>query len=672
MTGDILMSPGEAAQPIAEIFKGSGRCRLSARDDRVFPNGWLPLGILSLEADNGALEELETMVTKGAFEWRLPSGDTVKEGLFKCLDRGQKERVKARIDERIDEALDQIAWIAVRAGLLHPAFDAAALEAMPFRRSTTVVADTSGALQGALDFVARHLHPAARVKVPAIVHMEIVNLADRFFKIRREGKSERRADELAAHLKSQGSQRVLLRLELQTDIEIERTYLLGDPLRAAFQPDRDRELSQLNISAPIAAYVDRLILEAARHHQAQSGPSHDVWLLTGDQGLARMALAEGVDPLYFRAVRATDFFGKRLAGQIFDPFSGDIRQTPLASVLWELATAFGAARLENDDGRAFEVGALGEGMNWSPHHSFDDLLWCKRTPPKLAPGIPNAEPGGRGATPQPQRGSVGGKTSFKRFDVGRLFRLVCVLDDKQEIGNAEVMAYIGTRSRSVGNEYRRFLLSADLISTMGERWRAKPSLQQFAAALRNERIDDIRKALLKAPSFTAFAAHVRRLDVGQALTPSDLEPSYRSRGAATYRVLGEVTLTGAAAGNAGFYPTPAMPDARTFAEIALTRFSTLDAGEGLVPVGAWLEALIREDGIHPEVARQRLDEADAEGFLRRFTEGSTPQMRHGDRVVHILRTADGEPVVVPIPLYRGDYLIPGKASVSLRIEGSGR
>ena len=43
--------------------------------------------------------------------------------------------------------------------------------------------------------------------------------------------------------------------ELQADAEIERTYLLGDPLRGAFQPERDSDLSDLNLSVSIPAYV---------------------------------------------------------------------------------------------------------------------------------------------------------------------------------------------------------------------------------------------------------------------------------------------------------------------------------------------------------------------------------------------------------------------------------
>ena len=78
---------------------------------------------------------------------------------------------------------------------------------MPFRGSTTVVADTSGVLQGALDFVVRHLHPATRIKVPSIVQMELVNATHRFFNLRRSESRrsfKRRAAELLEHLKSQG------------------------------------------------------------------------------------------------------------------------------------------------------------------------------------------------------------------------------------------------------------------------------------------------------------------------------------------------------------------------------------------------------------------------------------------------------------------------------------
>ena len=665
MNEGALMSPDEAASKVAEVFKDSGRCSIAVREDRAFPSEWFPLGNVAL-ASGDPSEDLTILVSSGAFEWRLPEVTESRNKLSECLGLGKEN------DNNVDRALADIASIGVRIGLLHPIFDPVSLEEMPFRRSTTVVSDTSGVLQGALGFVVRHL-PKARVKVPAIVQVEIVNSADRFFKLRRapaKGKEGRRVRELIEHLKSQGGQRTLVRLETQPDTEIERTWLLGDPLRSAFQPERDGELANLNISVPIATYVDRLILEAARRHQAESGPGHRVRLLTGDQGLARMALAEGLAPLYFRPVDAADFFGRRLTGQTFDPFTGEIRRTPLPAVLWELATAFGSARLENENGRSITVSALGEGPPWSPYHSVDDLLWCRSAVADVADEspAPPPEPPGAGVSRHSElSGEAGRRTpnaGFQRFDVGRLLRLICALDDGQEMNQRRVMEILDSRNPRGGSEYRRFLSSANLVSVVNGNWRAESSIRSVSAALRNERVEELRDALREAPSFAAFANLIEQSPVGRTVDLSGL-----GRGATTYRILGEIMHLCAPVHGEGVYPTSATPTAAAFGQVALERFSELDRGDGLVSTGDWLESLIRENGIHPERARRLLDEASAQGILRRSTEGSTTQVRFDDHVVHVLRADSGDPVVRPVHLYRGDYLIPGKGSVSLRIEG---
>ena len=679
MSGSVLMSPGEAATEITGMFADGAPCRIDAREDRAFKGEeWFSLGEVSLQF-SGSSEGPETLVKNGAFEWRLPDVREARSTLSDLLDKKDEDK-----DSRnVSRALADVASIGVRTGLLHPVFDPASLEEMPYRRSVTVVADTSGVLQGALDFVVRHL-PIARIKIPAIVQMEFANIADRFFRLRRKDKNQRhshkhRFHELTEHLKSQGGQRTLLRLELQADTEIERTYLLGDPLRSAFQPERDSELSGLDISTSVRTYVDRLILEAARHHQAQSGPKHAVRLLTGDQGLARMALAEGVTPLYFRAVRADDFFGRRLAGQTFDPFTGQLRRTPLALVLWELATAFGSARLTDESGRGFTVSALDEGMSWFPYHSVNDLLWCEQAPASTTGDSSHPVRGqirsgrsGGAAVSQEETAEPSGdvrrtarKASFQVFNVGRLLRLICALDDEQEMSEPRVMELLGVRSSRSRDEYRRFLSSADLVSVTDGNWKAEPPIQPLSAALRNERMEELRDVLLNAPSFSTFAAHIGQSEVGSALDLSGVV----ARGTNNYRILGEITLLCALVRTEGVYPTPTTPDAATFARTALDRFTELDRGEGLIATGAWLESLIRNDGIHPEIARRRLDEASTKGLLRRSTEGSTTQIRFDDHVVHVLRTDAGMPVVTPIHLYRGDYLIPGKGSTSLRIEG---
>ena len=674
-----LLSPVQADPLAARVLETDGACELWVSEDRAFSDEWLSLGEVSLVASDLSDASPVKLVQQGAFEWQLPDLATAASdtssllGLDKVAnaDKSRSEDARGRDQERLLRATDEVASIATRIGFVHPRFDPAALEQMPFRRSTTVVVDTSGILQGALDFVARFLHPAARVKIPAIAQMEIANQADRFLRIRRlrSVKPHLRLRELLEHLTSQGGQRALLRVELHADTEVERTYLLGDPLRSAFDTDSDRDLRELNINSPIRSYADRLILEAARHHQAQSGPAHVVRLLTGDQGMARMAMAEGVRPLYFSATNATEVFGQRLSGQTLDPFSGHLRGVPLTTLVWELATAFGSARIRSHHNE-LQVSAIGERLSWAPYHAEQDLLWCLQSQPSRTTAKPKtttASPDRRAGTdtkparaPARQDPSRRRGPSFLRFNVDRLFRLVCALDDRVEMSVAQVEEVLGSRA----DEYGRFLLSGGLVQLAPGIWTAGERTPFLSAALRNERVDEVREAFLEVPSFAAFADRLRGLAPGEPLVPKDL-----GRGSMTYRVLGELTLICATVTSSRIYPTPNVPSPEEFSRIAWERYSSLDReGSGLVATGEWLEALIEADGIHPEVAWRQLDAASEAGLLRRSTEGSTTQLRFRDRVLHVLRTKSGLPVVEQVFLYRGDYLIPGKASVSLRIE----
>ena len=668
-----LVSPSQADPLLANLIEAHGGCNLSVSEERAFGAGWLSLGEISLVTSEINEASALTRVKQGAFEWQLPplSATVAEASKLLGLDNGRPGDAGARDKDRLRRAMDAVASIATRVGFVHPRFDPAALEQMPFRRSTTVVVDTSGVLHGALDFVARFLHPAARVKIPAIVQVEIANQADRFLRIRRlqSDRSHIRLQELFEHLTSQGGQRALLRVELHGDTEVERTYLLGDPLRSAFNRDSDPDVSGLNISSPIRSYADRLILEAARHHQAQSGPAHVVRLLTGDQGLARMAMAEGVRPVYFAANGATEVFGQRLSGQTFEPFVGQIRGVPLTTLVWELATGFGSVRLKSPHNE-LQVSAIGEQLSWAPYHAEQDLLWCRQAQPSAA----MAEPKSTTAPPNRDTGvddkAAGAPARRKpaarrgisplRFSVDGLFRLVCALDDRVEMSVPQIEEVLGSKA----NEYGRFLQSGDLVHSATGGWTAGERIPFLAAALRNERVEEVREALLEVPSFSAFADRISGHARGEPLATKDL-----GRGSTTYRVLGEVTLICAAVSRSRIYATPNVPSPEEFSPIARQRFTSLDReGSGLVATGEWLEALIQEDGIHPEVARRQLDAASEAGLIRRSTEGSTTQLRFRDRVMHVLRTQSGEPVIEQVFLYRGDYLIPGKASVSLRIE----
>lgn len=687
-----LTKPRDAVLLLANLFKESDTCNLYVRESRAFKDdGWLSLGDIFLDTADNKVSTIAAAVERGAFEWRLPPAASAIAELFKLLDVGEQEKsqIKAR------RALDATAAAALRLGLVNPTFDPQSVEEMFYRRTSTVVADTSGVLQGGLDFVARFLHPITRIKVPAVVQMEIVNLSDRFLKNRRDSKL-RRSDLLLDHLTSQGGQRVLLRLELDANTEIERTFLLGDPLRTAFQADSDSELKELNLSIPIRSYADRLILEAARQHQAQSSHGHKVQLLTSDQGLARMAIAEGITPLYFKAVRASDVFGNRLIGTLFEPFSGDVFQISLSSVLWELATAFGAARLQSaDKTNAVTVSAFGEELAWSPFQSRSDLLWCEveigNKAPETFGTLANTEAlkveeadddrdqklvvttprrvQGRVRSTATRRKTFGeivlARQKFKflpRLIINTLLRLIDALDNYQKISIAQLSELLNEKTSDNFGEYRRFLIAANMLAVEDGIWVSQKRNQVVAIALRNDDLGTIRDIFKTVPSFERFVETVSKTEIGVAV---DLTPF--NRASSTFRILGETLLLCAMIYNEGVFPTPFTPDAKTFASIALRRFNELDSGTGLISTGAWLESLIRQDGIHPEISRICLDEASERNFLTRSTEGSTIDVRNDKHSISVLRNLSGIPTVTNIHLYRGDFLIPGKSSVSIRV-----
>ena len=87
--------------------------------------------------------------------------------------------------------------------------------------------------------------------------------------------------------------RVLVRVEMDDRVEIDRPRLGADPLRGVIQPDSDSEDRSLGLQAVQRSFADRLILETAVQHRDRVAPGHSVFLMTADQGQARMATAEG-------------------------------------------------------------------------------------------------------------------------------------------------------------------------------------------------------------------------------------------------------------------------------------------------------------------------------------------------------------------------------------------
>jgi len=707
MSTFILASPREADELIARLFQNGRNARLSAREDMAFKdNEWFDFGQIVLFPLTEAAEDVTLAVKRGQYEWKLPDADVAKAALEKILvgpTPNTSPADKARREGKLRRSLDGMAGIAARLGLFHPRFDSHSLALMPYQRPASIVADTSGIAQGGLDFVARFLSPIARTKVPAIAQMEIINFSHRFLSNSRSG-DVKGLDLLIDHLLSQGAQRALLRLEFHSDIEIERTFLLGDPLRSAFTRDDDKDIKSLNLSTDVPSYADRMIVEAARHHQMQGGPGHQVHLLTSDHGLAKMALLEGVSPLYFRAIDNSQLFGRRLTGANLHPFGGRLQYTTLSLLLWECAAAFGRARLETLDGaQSLEVAAFGKDFTWSPYQSRGDLLWVdgnkvapRSDSPLASSGLAqrfdpalqdlqrveqqqdsrplpdfNVMPGVKTKDKTAVAANVAGSANneasnaiavngWYTFKVQLIFDLIGKLDDQQELTDTEVLSVIGTKAKSGSEEYRRFLRSGGLIPAKS--WVSTPEVKKLAIALRQKDITTARSVFQLVPSVARFLESLDETGVGR---PWDR--SLINRGVQAYMTLGEVLLAGADIPGAGYFSTPAHPSLSEFASYAMAAFKLLDKGDGLISTGSWLEAMITQHGIHPEVSRELLKESSSIGLLRRSTEGSTTDIRHDDHKISILRLKEGHPVVEYVYLYRGDYLIPGKSSSSLNI-----
>ncbi len=695
MTEFALTTQDEAVRILGSFFAAikDDPVTLTVREDKCFrPGASLPLGEIHLKQGSADPSEdehtrYEEAVRYGFFEWHLPGWKESLKGLLQAIKPKNDRKSAGKQSEKAEYALRQVAAIAARVGLIHPLFDAAAASNMPLRRPTTVVADTSAVLHGGLDFLVRFLCPMARIKIPAIVHMEILNSADNYFKLRRQEPAQlKRGAALLEHVKSQGSQRVLLRLELRTDTEIERTTIFADPLRNAFQPDKSSDVRDLGVSAPVRSYCDRLILETALQHRSQSSAAHPVMLMTTDQGLARMALAEGLPPLFFKVTSPDDVFGKTLIGTPFHPFSGKLYEVPLASLLWELAVAFGSIQLASTSQppRFFEVAAIGETLSWQPFHSEEDLLWvcCDgfQFEPETAKGKDDTTGSARktkvsdkhrGTERRPAKERDARKqssprplTGSYRFSVESMIGLVEVLNQKRSVTEeaaAKVLSLSSTRQLA---DYRNFLLAGEFIKVSGKELIATNRLEELSQAIKALDSDALGHLFLFVPSFKAF------VDELQASGPIRTEAvnAITKRAVPNYVTIAEICACALSIPEKGIYSTPNNPPPHDFAAKAIDCYGSLKRGETYVLTGAWLEALASEHGIHPLRSRQRLKEARSAGHLERYTEGATPETRFEKHLFRMLETRDGDPRLRVVHLYHGDFLTPGRASVSMRLE----
>ena len=645
-----------------------------------FRDPWVSIGTVAMHprlptgqsSDTSETKSLTDAFRYGSYEWHVPERDALHEKIRRALlpeEARSEGALRDRTDDQIETAVNAVVRLAVRCGLAAPIVDPMIVSRLPRVDSLLIVMDTSAVLQGGLDFVSRHLGESVRIGVPAIVHMEIINFTDRFLSQRRAEKAT--ASTLRDHVQSQAGQRALLRLEKEHAVE--RPRLGADPLRGIVRLGADAEDRSLGLQVVQKSFADRLILETAIRKRTEALPGSAVWLMTADGGLARMALAESVKPLFFRTDGIPGFFGATLSGVPFSPWSTSGARTypvSFATVLWECAVVFGAARLvSSETGAAFEVRSMGERFPWQPYHAREDLLWVRwspgttarpprqvRTGPEPAVGIHTRQPEEPGRVSRPQAHT--GTFKFRPSAMLRLLARVAAAP----LSDDEAMQTVGANSRRTYAEYYRFLLAGELVSRSGERVQATDALMLLTAALRDSDFDGIRGCLAVVPSFGEF---LRTLDERRGLERT--ESGIRDRAFPAYCAFAEMCCAGIRLESTAIIATPENPVPEMFAEIAIAAYDSVRRGEALVLTGSWLEHLVREFRIHPVRARQRLAEAKQGGLLHRYFEGSTPETRFPDRKVHVLENREGHPTLREVNLYHGDFLHPGQSSASIRL-----
>jgi hypothetical protein len=691
MSRPALANRAEAHRALSNIFARSPQraAVVEVREDKCFhAESWLALGTIALHPGSPTREEnlldpIDSAVRYGFYEWHVPTVEQLGIDILSVSDPAITGEKAIKHQQKMLKTMDGLVHLAQRIGLRHPTFDAGGVSKMPFARPTTVVGDTNSILQGALDFVVRFLGPTARVKIPAIAQMEILVWVDNYFKLRRDGKKVGTAVStvLHDHMRGQGAQRTLLRLELMTDVEVERTRLGADPLRGIVQPDSDQEHKNLDLKSVQRNFADRLIFETAIQHRHLAPPGHSVVLLTSDQGLARMSLAEGLDVLFYEAAHLADIAGATLPGTQFNPFTGQIYSVALADLGWELAVGFGGCRFRIENGESVEISALGEKLSWKPYHAKEDLLWVisgLHDPGLVADADPLSEDGVPletiGKTPQPPASTQSSPRQLNpsyKFSTKVMLRLIQHLASGGVHSNEEVMRLLGfTHERKLA-EYRGFLVSGGFVSYSKGTIEKTDKMDPLLSALKNRDHEMLAPLLLQVDSLRLLLETIR-LSPPLRWTPtssSAVPLPIKADAFPTYRCLLELGALALEIPGEGVYPTETRPQPFEFAGIALRVYEGLTRRDDpYVATGAWLEQLAREYGIHPLIARNRLEEARAAGHLERYVEGSTPDTRFTGHTFCMLDLVNGELTVREVALYEGNYLLPGKGSVSLRLK----
>ncbi|WP_323203651.1 hypothetical protein [Nostoc sp. UHCC 0251] len=676
-----MLSKEDALKFLAQIGKNGEPFEIFLGEDICFGRDkWVNIGTITLQP-GGKSPENETRYDEycaakfGGFEWQLLSSEKLDENITKALDNQQnKDSVQKAFREGLQDVLR-------RTFLLLPIFDVETISKIPLHKPITVVTDTSAVHQGGLDFLCRFLTPWVRIKVPAIVHMEIVTQVDNYLsKIRwsndNKNKTKNNPATLRQHLLSQGGQRTLLRLELHSNAEIERGDLGADPLRGIVTPSSDSEDKALGLQNVTRSFADRLILETARRFKTLVRPDHPLALLTSDQGLARMTLAEGMDVFFFESRSVPKFDSRKLTGSLFHPFSQEIYTVSLTDVLWELAVSFGCLRLQNyNTNESLELWGIPSGeYTWQPLHVKDDLLWgnfnsgiSSTTTNNTFIALSTAtDIESQDQTDEVSRQNIEAIAKTYAFSPDQMLLLVKILVDKGELTNQEAQEKLGLTHQSRYNLYRNFLHSGKFVELNDNKIICTELLKLLWQSILNEDSIKILYYLNKIPSFNAICNYVNQ---NRSVEYSTLPISNKAK--STYIKLGEAACAWLNIQNQKIVATDNIPNSLDFANLAVEIYKLIRSQEDTewILTGRWLEELAIKYAVHPILARKLVKEAQEQNLVNVYAEGSTPDTRFEQHDLWIIKTSDGLPQLEKVYLYHGDFLIPGTSAVRIKLEG---
>ena len=363
--------------------------------------------------------------------------------------------------------------------------------------------------------------------------------------------------------------------------------------------------------------------------------------------------------------------------------------------MWELAVTFGSARIATVDGKkSFEVFAIDNELNWQPFHAKDDLLRVNLSgfeieqekkalkvstyevrdetePIPLVSPIEETPPREiekrkiqiQVVKPRPKLGNLKPNTVY-HFDLNVLFTIISELLEKQIIPfNCHGTILQGKTSRTI-SKYTNFMQAGGFIAEVPGGIQGTDSLQQLWDALIRRDLENAAVEFRKVPSFTSFLDNLNKQD-SIKIVP---DASKSDRPSPAYVQIAEICGLALQIPKDAIYSTYSNPMPSEFVDIAFSVYDNLRKGEDYILTGLWLETLAREHQIHPINARNRLNEAQASGMIERFTQGSTPDTRFDEHTLTVLDIDNNHPKAIKVYIYRGDFIIPGKASVSIRLE----